>query len=294
MNSVSELVKYKLMKYLPDEPYLKLMYRWQMKKPLNLIAPHTFNEKLQWLKLYDRQTAYIGMVDKCEVKNYIAQEIGPQYIVPTLGVWNRFDDIDFNSLPEQFVLKCTHDSGGIIICKSKICFDKSNARRTIMKSLKRNFYWSGREWPYKNVKPRIMAEQYLVDSSVAELRDYKFFCFNGVCKCMKVDFDRFVSHKANYYDRHGNFLDIGEVVCPPDKNRDIALPDNLAEMVELAEKLSAGFPFVRVDLYNVEGKIKFGEFTFYPASGMGPFISESADILLGQWLELPRRKEPTI
>ncbi len=272
---------------LPDDLYLKLVFRDVMGKRLDLKNPQTFNEKLQWLKLYNRKPEYTIMVDKYEAKKYVADKIGSEYIIPTLGVWDRFEDIDFDSLPNQFVLKCTHDSGGVIICKDKQTFDKEAARKKIDHNLKRDFFYGGREWPYKNVKHRIIAEQYMVNSAAGDLCDYKFFCFGGVCKCFKVDFDRFVEHRANYYDAEKNILNFGEKVCPPDYDRNIIMPENINAMQKLAEKLSSSIPFLRVDFYDVNGNIYFGELTFYPDSGFGNFTDEAWDHTLGQWIEIP-------
>lgn len=267
---------------MSDEVYLERLYKACMGKKLNIQNPKTFNEKLQWLKLNDRRSEYTAMVDKYEVKKYIASKIGEDYIIPTLGVWNNFDDIDFGALPNQFVLKCTHDSGGLVICRNKKHLNVKHAREKINKSLKSNYYFIGREYPYKNVKPRIIAEQFMVDNSTSELRDYKFFCFGGVCKCMKVDFDRFIEHRANYYDPQGNILDIGETICPPNPQKNIVLPDNMDKMIELAEELSKGIPFLRADFYDVNGRIYFGELTFYPASGFGTFTDDAWDVKLGE------------
>lgn len=272
---------------IPDKKYIGFIYKNSIGKKLNLHDPQTFNEKLQWLKLYDRNPNYCGYVDKCEVKNYIANILGVEYVVPTIGVWDRFENIDFDKLPAQFVLKCTHDSGSTIICHDKKTFDFKSAKKKLTKKIRSNLFWHGREWPYKNVRPRIIAEQYMEDTKTSELRDYKFFCFNGEVKCFKVDFDRFVSHRANYYDTNGKLLRFGEKVCPPDFKREIEMPINLDLMLELAKKLSNGIPFVRVDFYEVNGKVYFGELTFYPASGFGPFIPEEWDFTLGSWISLP-------
>ena len=253
-------------RWLPDDIYLRLVFRDVMGCNLNLRHPTTFNEKLQWLKLYDRRPEYTTMVDKCEVKKYVAERIGEEHIIPTLGVWDNFDDIDFERLPNQFVLKCTHDSGGLVICRDKRKMDIQAAKQIIEKSLRRDFFTKGREWPYKNVKPRIIAEKYMEDTATSELRDYKFFCFGGTCKCFKVDFDRFVEHHANYFDPQGNLLDLGETICPPKEGKVIKLPESKYEMIRLAEKLSKDIPFLRVDFYDVNGEIYFGELTFYPAS----------------------------
>ena len=176
--------------FLPDETILKIKFKDRIGKELNLKKPKTFNEKLQWLKLYDRNPAYTKLVDKYEVRKHIAKTIGQEYLIPLLGVWDTFEDINFSKLPNQFVLKCTHDSGGLIICTDKNRLDIDAARKKINKCLKRNYYYPGREWPYKNVKPRIICEKYMVDESGTELKDYKFMCFNGEVKCIFVCLNR--------------------------------------------------------------------------------------------------------
>lgn len=278
-------------KCIPDSIYLRLLFYRRLGKRLSLKNPKTFNEKLQWLKLYDRRPEYTVMVDKYAVKDYAANIIGEQYIIPTLGVWEHFDEINFDELPNRFVLKCTHDSGGVIICKDKDMLDKAAAKHKMENNLEYNYYWPGREWPYKNVKPRIIAERYLPDNAAkqrdGEVRDYKFFCFNGKVNCFKIDFDRFTEHKANYYSRDKELLKFGERVCPPDFSKNLEIPSNIDAMIQLAEKLSKKYPFMRVDLYDVEGKIYFGELTFYPASGFGSFIPEEWDFKLGELLKLP-------
>lgn len=272
---------------MPDEKFIKRVFKAKLGYSLNLDNPQTFNEKLQWLKLHDRMPIYTTMVDKYAVKDYVASVIGAEYIIPTLGVWDSFDEIDFDSLPDQFVLKCTHDSGGLIIVKDKTKLDKTAARNRIEKSLKTNYYYLGREWPYKDVKPRVIAEAYMEDSATAELRDYKFFCFNGEAKCYKVDFDRFIGHRANYFTVDGKLLKLGEAVCPPDFKKEITAPATLKLMRKLAEKLSKTQTFLRVDFYDVDGTIYFGELTFFPASGFGRFIYDGNDELLGSWIKLP-------
>lgn len=272
-------------KMIPDSIYLKVLYYKRTGTKLNLEFPQTFNEKLQWLKLYDRRPEYTIMVDKYAVKDYVAKIIGQNYIIPSLGVWDNFDDINFKILPEQFVLKCTHDSGGLVICKDKKKLDIKATKKIIEKCLKRNYYWPGREWPYKNVKPRIIIEKYIENK--AELRDYKFFCFNGKVKCFKIDFNRFVNHRANYFNRDKKLMKFGEVVCPPDYTYNLQIPLNIENMIKIAEILAKDFPFLRVDLYNVNGHIYFGEMTLYPASGFGLFIPKKWDSILGGWLQLP-------
>lgn len=276
---------------LDDENFIKIIYHFKMKKKLDLNNPKSFNEKLQWLKLYDRKDIYTTMVDKYAVKKYVADIIGEEYIIPTLGIYNSFDEIDFDELPNQFVIKCTHDSGGLVIVKDKSKLDVELAKKKINKSLKSNYYYQGREWPYKNVKPRIIAERYMIDKKENELKDYKFFCFNGKVKFFKVDFDRFTNHHANYYDVELNLLPFGEKNYLPDREKKIIIPDNINEMIDLAEKLSKNITFVRVDFYNVNGKIYFGEMTFYPASGFGKFEPDEWDEKIGDMLELPIKSE---
>ncbi len=280
-----------LFNWLPDKPYLKMVYHGQLGKKLDLKNPQTFTEKLQWLKLYSRSPLYHTIVDKYEAKKYVGSIIGENYLIPTLGVWDDPEDISFDNLPKQFVLKCTHDSGSVLICRDKSVFDTAQAGKKLKKSLKHSTYWFGREWPYKGLAPRIIAEPYLEDSDCEELRDYKFFCFDGAVKCFKVDFDRFVSHHANYYNREGALIDIGEQVCPPDHSKEITIPDNIGKMIELAEILTKGYPFLRADFYDVNGSIYFGELTFFPDSGFGEFTYEGNDRLLGSWLTLPKEKE---
>lgn len=274
-------------RFVPDKLYIRCMFKEQLGYWPNLRKPVTFSEKLQWLKLYDHNPLYTTMVDKYAVKNYVAQIIGEEYIIPTLGVWDSFDEIDFDMLPNQFVLKCTHDSGGLVICKDKFQFDKKKARDKIQKSLSTDYYLLGREWPYKNVPRRIIAEKYMEDSGTKELRDYKFFCFGGQVKCYKIDFDRIFEHHANYFDKEGNLIYAGEEVCPPVFDKKLNSSLNIKEMQKLAEKLAENLPFLRADFYDVDGKIYFGELTFFPASGFGKFEPEQFDYELGKWMTIP-------
>ena len=273
--------------WLRDETYLKIAYRIKFGKKLNLENPKTFSEKLQWIKLFDRNPLYTQLVDKYEVKKFIADKIGSDYIIPTLGVWNHFDEINFEKLPNQFVLKCTHDSGGLIICKDKSKIDIEKSRKKMEASLKRSFYDSSREWPYKNVKPRIIAETYMEDSETGELRDYKIFAFNGTARALFVATDRQKnSTKFDFFDMNYKHLDIKN----GHPNADVvpACPKNLKKMQELAEKLSEGIPQVRVDFYEVNGKIYFGEMTFFHWSGLTPFEPESWDYVFGSWIDLKK------
>lgn len=276
----------KLLHVVPDSTYLKMMYMLEMGKKLDLDNPRTFNEKLQWLKIHNRKPIYTTMVDKYEVESYVTSLIGEEYVIPTLGVWDSFDEIDFNSLPDAFVLKCTHDSGGLVICKNKQDFNINEAKKKIERCFKFNFYWHGREWPYKDVKPRIIAEPYIVDKELMELRDYKFFCFSGCVKFLKIDFNRFTNHQANYYSRDRKLLPVGESAFPYDANKEIKFPSQYEKMVSLAEKLSKDIPFVRVDFYQANEKVLFGEITFYPTSGFGKWSDDNYDVLFGDWIDL--------
>lgn len=278
-----------------DRIYLKLYYFFEMGKRLNLRDPKTFNEKLQWLKIYNRRPEYTKMVDKYEVKDYVASIIGQEYIIPTLGVWDKPEDIEWEKLPNQFVLKTTHGGGGsgVVICRDKLHFDYQEAIRKLNNSLNSDIYRSFREWPYKYVKKRVIVETYMNDSS-GELRDYKFFCFNGKVHFFKVDFNRFKCHQANYYDRNRNLLPFGEASFLPDPNKKIILPDSISEMIRLSEKLSDGNPFMRIDFYDSFGKVYFGEITFFPAGGMGKFEPEEWDEKLGDLINLESVRNSTV
>ena len=270
-----------------DAFYLKLLYMNRMKKKLNLNNPETYNEKLQWLKLYDRIPEYTQMVDKYEAKKYVAERIGEEYIIPTLGVWDRFEDIDFDSLPNQFVLKCTHDSGGLMICTDKSKLDIVAAKEQINHALRRKYYLNTREWPYKDVTPRIIADQYMVDESGYELKDYKFFVFDGEVKAMFIATDRSSETETcfDFFDREFNHLPFTN--GHPNTQHEIKKPENYDEMVSIAEKLGEGLTHARIDLYNINGKIYFGEITFFHWSGMKPFEPEQWDYTFGSWIKLP-------
>lgn len=276
---------------MPDEEYLKRLYKSVMGKELDIDNPKTFNEKLQWLKLYNRCPEYTTMVDKYAVKRYVADKIGEKYIIPTLGVWDHFDDIDFSTLPKQFVLKCTHDSGGLVICKDKAKLDVKKAKSKIEKSLKNNFYLMGREWPYKNVKPRIIAEQYMEDNPDSQdLTDYKLMCFNGKVKCSFTCTSRYAKDglKVTFFDTNWERMPF-ERHYPAEPNQ-ICKPKSYEEMTQLAEKLADKIPFVRIDFYEIKGKPYFGEMTFFPGNGMEEFTPEEWDGTLGSWIELPNKE----
>ena len=284
---VKSFLRYK--PYLPDSLYLKQLFKRKLGRKLDLKNPQTFNEKLQWLKLYDRNPEYTKMVDKYEVKKYVANKIGEQYIIPTLGIWNKFEEIDFDTLPNQFVLKTTHDSGGVVICRNKDIFDYKAAKKKLKSSLKNNFYYLGREWPYKNVKPRIIAEKYMEDSSTKDLRDYKFFAFDGVVKALFIATDRQNQNeetKFDFYDSDFKHLDFTN--GHPNSNIEIEKPQRFEEMKKLAEKLSEKIPQIRCDFYEINGNVYFGELTFFHWSGLPPFNPEEWDKTFGDWIKLPK------
>lgn len=280
--------------WMPDELYLKKEFKIRMGKELNLDDPQTFNEKLQWLKIHDRKPEYTEMVDKYAAKQYVADRIGEQYIIPTLGVWEHFDDIDFDNLPNQFVLKCTHDSGGLIICKDKRKLDKVAAKKKLEKCLKRNYYWAGREWPYRDVPPRIIAEKYMVDNDEVgkdeSLKDYKFYCFNGKTHYLYVS-----NHMDDHLRARLSFADSEWKKTPFGRTDYTAFdklpekPENFEKMKRLAEELSKEIPFLRVDLYEVNKRIYFGEMTFHPRAGFMPFKPEEWDGKLGELVILPNK-----
>lgn len=283
------LGKNSFLKKMSDEKFLKMIFKDVMGYPLNLENPQTYNEKLQWLKINDRKPIYTTMVDKYEVKKYIAERIGEEYVIPTIGVWERFEDIDFDALPEQFVLKCTHDSGGLVICRDKSKLDKKAAEKKIKRCLKRNYFWSNREWPYKDVKPRIIAEPYMEDSVTHDLRDYKFFSFDGETKAMFIATERASQSeetKFDFFDMEYNHLPFtnghpnAEVL--PQK------PQNFDLMHALADKLSKGIPQIRIDFYEVNGTVYFGEMTFFHWSGLKPFKPAEWDNNFGNWIDLTK------
>lgn len=276
---------------LSDEAFLKKKYKVRFGKTLDLKNPKTFNEKLQWLKLHNRKPLFTTMVDKYAVKKYIAESIGEQYVIESFGVWDSFDDIEFAKLPNQFVLKCTHDSGGLVICRDKSKLDIELAKKRINKSLKRNYYLFGREWPYKDVKPRILAERYMHDDSASaedQLYVYKIMTFNGVPKIIQtIQNDKTVEETIDYFDTDWNLLNIKQNF--PNSKKPLACPATLPIMLELAGRLGAGIPFVRVDFYEVNNQVYFSEFTFFSDSGMAKFEPEEWDYTLGSWIELTQK-----
>ena len=287
----------KIQRLLSDELFMRIMMRAKVGYRLNLEKPKTFNEKMQWLKLYDRDPVYSQMVDKYEAKKYIAEKVGEEHIVPSYGVWNSFDDIDFKRLPNSFVLKTTHDCGGVIICDNKKTFNYEAAKATLGKRLETNFFWQGREWPYKNVIPRIMAEKFLTtennndyftysEGSTPGIIDYKIMCFNGKPYCCLVCMGRNSKEglHENFYDKEWNLMPVKR--CNPQYRGKVDKPRNLNEMLRCAEILSSGLRFLRVDFFESAGKLYIGELTFYPGSGFSRFIPIEWDYRFGDLIEL--------
>lgn len=274
--------------FLPDKIYLSLRFRLKMGKWINWKNPLTYNEKLQWLKVYNRRKEYCSLVDKYEVKEYVRSIIGDDYVIPTLGVWDNAEDIDITSLPDQFVLKTTHSGGntGVVICKDKSNFDLDAARQKLRASLSQSIYNGLREWPYKDVKPRIMAEAYMSDNIHDTLLDYKFYCFDGEPKVMVIATGRNENLCFDYFDMNFNHLPFEQ--GGPNSQKSIAKPQNMEKMVELATTLSKGMPHVRMDFYEVNSHVYFGEYTFFDSSGMAKFNPVEWDYIFGGYIVLPK------
>lgn len=274
--------------WLSDKSHIKLLFRRTMGYKLNLDNTLTFNEKLQWLKLYDRNPFYAKIADKYEVKNYVRNLLGEEFVIPTLGIWERFGDIDFSQLPKQFVLKCTHDSGSVIVCEDKTKFDIISAKKKLERALNKNPYYVGREFQYKYIIPKIIAEQYITDSmDTCGLTDYKFFCFNGYVHCVMICIDRFKGHPRFYFfNKNWELLLLNKTGRNESQNISLNKPDKIDEMYQIASKLSLGIPFVRIDLYYSDGRILFGESTLYPAGGFDSELFPETDLMFGNLIDL--------
>lgn len=296
-----QLIRYKIQIFLgsrfpnifSDKFFLEGRYYVELRNKLNLKRPVTFCEKLQWLKLYNRRPEYTIMVDKVKVKEYVANKIGSEYIIPTLGVWDNPDEIDFDSLPNQFVLKCNHNSNiGMCICKNKNELDKEKVKDNLRKGLRQNYFLCGREWPYKDVQRKILAEKFMQDNDEnTDLRDYKFFCFNGEPRLCQVISDRTTNETIDFYDMRWNRL-IGLTGLYSrnkiyNSKKNINCPSSFTKMKEIAKSLSKGLPFSRIDLYEINDKPYFGEITFFPACGFGKFMPNEWNEKVGSWIELP-------
>lgn len=291
MKSLSEIIDIMnargYLKFIKDETWIKYRYKRVFQKDLDLENPKTFNEKMQWLKLYYRNPICSDMVDKVKAKDYVKSRLGEEVTIPTLGTWENFFEINWDELPSQFVLKCNHDSGGLVICRDKKSLNIEAAEIKINKCLKRNYFWHGREWVYKNIKPCILAEKYMEDQNNREIRDYKFYCFDGCVKCLYVSqgLENHQTARIGFFD-----IDFKEMPfrrtdykgfdVPPKK------PEKFKEMLKIAEKLSKGFPFLRVDLYEINGKLYFSELTFIPCSGWMKIEPAEWDYKMGEWIKL--------
>lgn len=275
-----------LLNWIPDTYYTKLVFRGEMGYKLDLENPRTFNEKLLWLKIYDHRPEFTDLVDKLKAKEIVGKLIGSQYIVPIYGEWERADDIPFAELPEQYVLKCNHDQGSVIIVSDKELLDEEKTIKTLDRKLRRNLYYGTREYPYKNIQPKVFAEEYLGKDII----DYKFYCFNGEPKFLYCGQGLTEDHslKIDFFDLDWNLMPFYRT----DYHRlgQIPKPTRLGEMIDIARKLSEGTYFVRIDLFEVDGKVYFSEYTLCPASGYMPFVPQEYDRIVGEWLKLPKTK----
>lgn len=292
-NVLKSVLLVRLSPFFTDKQFIKLQWRNSMSYPLNLDQPRTFSEKLQWLKLYNRRPEYTIMVDKVKAKEYVASILGEKYIIPTLGVWDAPEDIDFDALPDRFVLKCNHNSGtGMYICKDKSKMNVEKVKAELRKGLKENYYLKNREWPYKNVPRRILAEQFIEPKpGTNDLPDYKFFCFNGEPKFCQVISGRDKKMCIDFFDRNWNHQPFHEPHFYPFADETPQRPENLEIMWNAAAQLARREPFSRIDFYDIGTKVYFGEITFFPTSGMGGFNPIEWDYKFGEWITLPHNNQ---
>lgn len=275
------------LKWMPDEKYIKIMYKSKFNKELNLSNPESFNEKLQWLKLNYRDSKNINLVDKYEVRKYIESVLGSEYLIPLLGVYDSFDEINFDILPDKFVLKTTHDSGGVIVCRDKSKLDKRKVKKIISKSLRNNYFYWGREWPYKDIKPRIICEEMIETENNSAPIDYKFHCFNGNVDNVMLCVGRETGNtKFYFFNEKWELLRYNKMGKEAAKDFTLDRPDEMNRMFEIARILSKNLPFVRVDLYCENKKIYFGELTFFPESGFDSNLLIETDKLFGEKIDL--------
>lgn len=283
---IRALGKRNIFNFMSDSKYLRLLFRAEMGYKLDLNNPKTYNEKLQWLKLYDRNPIYTKFVDKYEVREYIKEKIGEEYLIPLIFVYDDVDEIDWDVLPNQFVLKCTHGSGSNIVCRDKEKLDIKGSKKKLNKWMKKNWYWFGREWVYKELKPRIICEKYFVDDTKKGLKDYKFYCFDGEPKAMMVATERGIDTRFDFFDMEFNHLPFEQGAKNSEK--EIKKPQTFEEMKELAKKLSRGISHVRVDFYESDKKVYFGELTFFDSSGLAKFEPKEYDYIFGSWVDLSK------
>lgn len=275
-----------LLNFIPDKIYLRTVFKAETSYKLNLDHPRTYNEKLQWIKLYDRRPEYVIYADKYKVREYIAKEIGEQYLIPLIGMYKTVDEIPWEELPNRFVMKCNHASGTNIVCKNKKELDIASAKENLNKWLKRNAYWGAREWCYKNIEPCIICEEFIETQDGNTPDDYKFMCFNGVPRLIQVHHDRYGDHTLDYYTPEWKKADLQRIDANISSNN-ITKPGKLEEMLMIAEKLSKDMYYARIDLYYVNSIIYFGEITMYPTGGFSTFTRYEDDLLLGSYMKLP-------
>lgn len=281
---------YRVGRNLSDKTYLKCLFPLKMGYKLDLNNPKTFAEKCQWLKLYDHNPIYSKMVDKYDAKQLVADKIGVEHVIPTYGIWDNVEDIDWDMLPEKFVIKPTHIGGGVgvVVCKNKEELDIEEIKHKLSLAFGKKLYPRFREWQYKDVRPRIIAEELLEDTTCPYLRDYKFYCFNGEAKLFYITSNKGISEtRQDFFDIKGGHLDLEDIHYPNNKIETPKLPNRLAEMVELSEKLSSGIPLVRIDLYEVNDKVYFGEWTFFEGAGFAEFRPKQWNKIMGDWICLP-------
>lgn len=286
---IAQIIKYCSFLF-SDKVYMQLLYRFQLGRRLDLENPQFFTEKLQWLKLYDRREEYSKIVDKYEVKKIVASMVGEEFIIPTLGVWNSINDIEWELLPDKFVIKTTFGGGsdGVFFCNNKKELDVDRLKRKLSKAMNTNPYKRLREWPYKNVPKRIIAEEILEDKS-GDLRDYKFYCFNGEPKVLLIASNRYSSHNFDYFDMDFNKLPITSAMGPNNPSL-TEKPICFERMKIIAKQLSANYPHIRIDLYDCNNRIYFGEMTLYDSSGFDNLNSDEWDLKFGSWISLPNKK----
>lgn len=274
-----------IVRLIPDKTYIGLNYFLRTGKRIHWNNPRTYNEKINWMKIYDRNPMYVTLVDKQAVKEWAADKLGEGHIIPTLGVWDDFENIDFDILPEQFVLKTTHDSGGVVIYTGEKELDRDKLNKFFKRRLNRNYYWHGRQWAYKGVKPRIMAEPYMVDESGVELKDYKVFCFDGEPRMIHVDFGRFDNHQRNLYTTKWEYIP-ASIKYPTNPDRVIEKPEALDELLRCAKVLSEGMRHARADFYIIGTHVYLGEMTLYHGDGCEKFTPESFGYEMGDWMKI--------
>lgn len=278
------------LRFIPDKLYMWMYFRAKLRYDPDFENPSTFNEKLQWYKLHYRNPDLTALADKYEVRSFVENRIGDEYLIPLYGVYGSVNDVDLSRLPDSFVLKCTHDSQSTFVCVDKSAFDFKKVRKRLDVAMRRNWYWQGREWAYRDIKPRVIAEAYLKEGDRETPTDYKFYCFGGKVALIQTDVDRFSNHDMQYYSP--DWLQRGDVDHAVSNREPIEKPANLDLMITLSERLSAGFPHVRVDWYNIGGKPYFGEMTFYTGGGFDPFYAneiqpDALDRELGDLFLLP-------